>query len=262
MVKHSEPCPPRARAVRRWTPSAIRDLVDDLEGAYGRAEFGRDYDAMEELVSCILSQHTSDSNSYPAFERLRRAFPSWGQVVEAGPEGIAPFIRSAGLANQKSKSIVACLRSIHEKTGAYDIEFLRGFPMQEAVEWLVALPGVGRKTAAIVLCFGFGMDAIPVDTHVYRVSWRLGLIPESLSAAKAHDALLEIVPSAIAYRFHMALIHHGRAVCKAPLPKCEDCAVAACCPWLQQGGPNARRMELLASRASRKPPGSAAESNR
>jgi len=203
---------------------------------------------MEELVSCILSQHTSDANSFPAFYRLRDRYPTWDLMANATPEEIADEIRAAGLANQKAKSISRCLTVIHEKTGAYNIDFLGAMPILEARKWLTSLPGVGPKTASIVLCFAFGMDVIPVDTHVYRVAWRLGLIPEGVGEDKAHDLLLAKTPPGYSFRLHMDFIQHGRAVCRAPLPKCEACVIAEFCRWLRHKGPDRRQKELTSRR--------------
>ncbi len=206
-------------------------------------------DPVDELVACILSQHTSDSNSIPAFERLKATFPDWQLAVDAGEERIADVVRNAGLANQKSRSILRCLRQIHDLVGTYSLEHLRSMPMVDARNWLTALPGVGPKTASIVLCFSLGMEAIPVDTHVFRVSWRLGMVEQKAGEGKAHDTLLELVPPDLAFRFHMALIQHGRAVCKAPIPNCEACVVRAMCRWFAEDGPDRRKTELKAKRA-------------
>jgi len=203
---------------------------------------------MDELVSCIMSQHTSDANSFPAFTRLKETFPSWEDVVEAGPEALAGVIRKAGLANQKAKSIIACLKQIHEKTGKYSIEHLRPMPTMEARKWLMALPGVGPKTASIVLCFSMGRETIPVDTHIYRVSWRIGIIAEDLGEVKAHDVLLSLVPDDLAFRYHTDLIQHGRVICKAPLPNCQACPITDLCRWFAKGGPEKRKTELSISR--------------
>jgi endonuclease III len=208
------------------------------------------FDPLEELVSCILSQHTTDAKSFPAFTRLRESFEDWQDVVDAGPAKVAPVIWDAGLANGKSKYIVGSLIKIKEEFGDYTLEPLRRMPMLEARAWLMSLPGVGPKTASIVLCFALGRDAIPVDTHIYRVSWRIGLI-EEVGENKAHDLLLEVVPSELAFRYHTALIQHGRLVCKAPLPLCQDCTVTDLCKWYQQGGPERRKAELTSARKSK-----------
>ena len=226
----------------------VPELIDRLEEVYGKPRFISRFDPMEELVSCILSQHTADANSFPAFTNLRETFATWQDVVDAGPEAVAPVIRRAGLANQKAKSIVACLRAIHEQNGDYTLENLRDMPMREGRKWLESLPGVGPKTASIVLCFSFGMGAIPVDTHVYRVSWRIGLISPKIDEKKAHDALLELVPPELAFRFHVALIQHGRQTCKAPFPDCERCTIREHCKWLAHDGPAKARKAAKSSR--------------
>ncbi len=193
------------------------------------------FDPMEELVSCIMSQHTSDTNSFPTFTRLREAFPDWAVMAEAGAERVADVIRNAGLANQKAKSIVNSLIEIHRRTGEYSLEALRLMPYEDAYPWLLSLPGVGPKTASLVLCFSFGMDAIPVDTHVYRVSWRIGLIPEGIGEGKAHDLLRAAVPKGMGFRFHVALIQHGRTICKAPAPNCSACNLTDVCSYFRAG---------------------------
>ncbi len=212
----------------------VVELIERLEQVYGRPRMISRFDPMEELVSCILSQHTSDANSFPAFTRLREHFVDWDAVAHAPAPELADVIRGAGLANQKTKSIQACLREIKQRTGEYSLESLRGMSMQDARQWLMSLPGVGPKTAAIVLCFAFGQPAIPVDTHVYRVSWRLGLIPEKLGEGKAHDELLRLVPPELAFRFHVALIQHGRKVCRAPKPLCPNCGISDLCKWFSE----------------------------
>lgn len=214
----------------------VREIVSRLEARYGVTEWKARFEPMDELVSCILSQHTSDANSFPAFYKLKERFPDWQRVVDAGQDALAEVIRSAGLAKQKAKSIVACLREVHARNGDYTLGNLEGLSLPEARKWLESLPGVGPKTAAIVLCFAFGLPAIPVDTHIFRVSWRLGLIPKAAGEAKAHDLLLAIVPKELAFRFHMALIRHGRAVCKARKPRCGECPVREFCAWFASGG--------------------------
>jgi len=235
----------------RSKTSFALDIMERLEAVNGIAEISHQFDPMEELVSCILSQHTSDANSFPAFDKLREHYDDWQAVVDGGEGELAKVVRSAGLANQKSKSIIKCLKKIKERTGRYSIDFLREMPLAEARKWLTDLPGIGPKTASIVLCFRFGMDAIPVDTHVYRVAWRIGFIKEGIGETKAHDALEKIVPKGHAFRFHTDLIEHGRSICKAPLPRCEHCFVSEFCRWYKKGGPEKRREELMRARKKR-----------
>jgi endonuclease-3 len=218
------------------TGAEIRTLMTELEAVYGVARRLARFDPMDELVSCILSQHTSDKSSFPAFTHLRANFPEWSQVAELDLETLARAIAAAGLANQKAKAIKGCLRAIHERAGAYSLELLRTMPTLEARRWLLDLPGVGPKTASIVLCFSFGRETIPVDTHVYRVACRLGILPDNVNEAKSHDILLRIVPGDLAFRFHAALIQHGRNVCQAPIPRCLECPVSTRCLWFAEEG--------------------------
>lgn len=214
---------------RRPKPEDVRRLIEALEELHGRPRFVNRFDPMEELVSCILSQHSADANSFPAFMKLRSTYPDW-EVVAALPESeLADVIRKAGLANQKARSIKASLKAIHDATGEYSLEHLRSMTLDAARTWLLKLPGVGPKTAAIVLCFAFGRHAIPVDTHVHRVGVRLGLIPFGMDENKAHDWTLEVVPEDMAFRFHVTLIQHGRKVCRAPKPLCQNCPVTDSC---------------------------------
>jgi endonuclease-3 len=210
---------------------AVVELLEKLEAAHGRTDWSPRLDPLEELVCCILSQHSNDKVSFPAFDRLRATYPTWEEVVAAGPERVEEVVRTAGLARQKSRSIVECLRRIHAATGAYSLDFLNDLSNEDARRWLLGLPGVGPKTAAIVLSFALGRGVVPVDTHVFRVSWRLGCIPKSAGEAKAHQLLDAIVPGDLAYRWHMALIRHGRSVCAARRPQCASCSVSDRCAY-------------------------------
>jgi endonuclease-3 len=208
----------------------LRTIANRLERAFGPLEPPRASDPLEELVWTVLSQHTSDLNSERAFHALRAAYPTWEEVVAARPADLADVIRSGGLANTKAARIRAILREIAEREGAYDLASLRGRDDADARAYLTTLPGVGPKTAAVVMAFALGRDAIPVDTHVHRVSRRLGLIPTKASAERAHDILAETVPDQLKTPLHVGLIRLGREICKAPLPRCADCPLADLCP--------------------------------
>lgn len=196
----------------------------------GPLTWHRRHDPVSELVVTILSQHTSDVNAGKAFRKLREAFPTWEEVMEAGPEGILPYIQMAGLGRIKAPRIIGALKRIVELRGSFDLSFLGEMPMQEAKAWLRAIPGVGPKTAGIVLCFSFGMPAMAVDTHVHRVATRLGLIGPKTSADAAHELLESLVPPERVYPFHIYLITHGRRVCRAQHPLCGQCVLARLCP--------------------------------
>lgn len=205
-----------------------------LEAYHGRKHF-KPHDGMDELVSCILSQNTTDANRDRAFAALKARYPTWDAVAHADPDELIDVIRPAGLANSKGPNIQAALRAIHAQRGAYNIDFLKALPPQEALAWLLTLPGVGRKTASIVLCFGFGMAAFPVDTHVLRVGQRIGFLPPRISADNAHLVMEAIVPPEDYYSFHLQLIYHGRRVCKARAPLCSLCPIQPWCDYYQSG---------------------------
>lgn len=208
----------------------LRAINRRLEQRFGPLEPPRATDPLEELVWTVLSQHTSDLNAERAFHALRAAYPTWDSVVRARPDRVADAIRSGGLANTKAVRIQEILREIAEREGGYDLSRLRDASDPEVRGYLTTLPGVGPKTAAVVMAFALGRDAIPVDTHVHRVSRRLGLIPPKASAERAHDILAELVPDELKTPLHVGLIRLGREVCKAPLPRCEDCPLVDLCP--------------------------------
>jgi endonuclease-3 len=178
-------------------------------------------------VRTVLSQNTNDRNRDVAYDRLRERFPSWEAVRDAPTSEVIEAIRPGGLAQQKGPRIQQILRQIGD---SIDLDWLADDPREEAIAYLTALPGVGRKTAACVLMFSFGRPEIPVDTHVYRVGGRLRLFPPNASPERAHDEMLAITDPADAYELHMNLIRHGREICR-PLPRCERCDLRRMCPW-------------------------------
>jgi endonuclease-3 len=218
------------RAAPAATRERIREIVRRLREAYGATPWRPHQDATAELVLTILSQNTSDANSGRAFVRLLRRFPDWRAVMEAPLTEVVDAIQPGGLAPTKAPRIQAALREIYARTGGFDLSFLGSLPLEEARAWLRSLPGVGPKTAACVLLFALGMPALPVDTHVHRVATRLGLVPETLPAERAHDALEQMVAPGDVYDFHLALIKHGRRTCSARRPRCEECTLRDLCP--------------------------------
>lgn len=204
-----------------------------LRQTYGELIWEQTQDAMDELVSCILSQNTSDNNRDRGFFALKERYPTWQSVVDAPTEELIETIRMAGLANQKAPRIQNVLRVIQEERGSYDIEFLRDMEVDEARHWLVSLDGIGPKTAAIVLCFSFNRPAFPVDTHIHRVGMRIGFLPDKISADKAHPVMEAIVPGEDHYQFHIHLIRHGRTICKARTPLCDRCPLTQYCDYYQ-----------------------------
>lgn len=225
---------PVSRCVPENVPSAPERAVwvcDRLDATQGEPAWKPHGDPLDALVLTILSQHTSDRNSERAFDNLRRAFPTWNAVREAPVGEIKNAIRCGGLADSKAPRIQTVLRSVFERTGATDLEFLRDLPTEEARAYLQSFPGVGPKTAACVLLFSLGRPVLPVDTHVFRVSHRVGLIRKQLGEARAHDALQAQLPPGRVYAFHVHLIRHGRRVCTALRPLCSACVLRTRCDF-------------------------------
>jgi len=185
--------------------------------------------AVDELVSTILSQNTNDVNRDRAFHALRAKFPTWESVRDAKTDDVIDAIRPAGLANQKGPRIQKVLRAITEERGSLNLDFLKGLPLEEARAWLTKFNGVGPKTAAIVLCFSLDMPAFPVDTHIYRVSGRIGLRPEKMTVEQAHPHLESVFPPETYYAAHLNIIRLGREVCNARKPNCAICPILKLC---------------------------------
>lgn len=210
-----------------------RDVLGALEGLYGRVERRVRLGPVDELVATVLSQHTSDVNTARAFASLKAAFPTWDAVVSAPTEEVEDAIRSGGLAAQKAPRIQAILAEVERTYGDYSLDDLRALPVCEARAALTSMHGVGPKTASCVLLFSMGMPALPVDTHVHRVSRRLGLIGDRSSAEAAHEALeAQLAKDADdVYSFHMLMIKHGREICVARQPRCARCGLLSICEY-------------------------------
>ncbi|HMZ06763.1 MAG TPA: endonuclease III [Anaerolineales bacterium] len=187
--------------------------------------------AIDELVSTILSQNTNDVNRDRAFEALRAKFPTWEAVRDAQEKDVVSAIKPAGLANQKGPRIQQVLHAITEERGSLDLSFLAEMTVEDARNWLTKFNGVGPKTAAIVLCFSLNMPAFPVDTHVYRVTGRIGLRPEKMTVEQAHPHLEGAFPPETYYAAHLNLIRLGREVCNARKPLCPKCPISKLCDY-------------------------------
>ena len=202
-----------------------------LVGAYGEPDWRQHLPSVDELVSTILSQNTSDGNRDKGFYALKERYPDWESVMDAPVDDIRDTIRPAGLANQKAPRIQNALRVVEAESGRMDLDFLEEMTLEEAIQWLVAIKGVGRKTASIILLFAYGRPAFPVDTHVHRVTGRLGLIGPKVTADKAHKILENMGDPHTYYAFHLNLIRHGRQVCVARNPKCLQCPLTDHCNY-------------------------------
>lgn len=210
----------------------IRRIIELLEREYGVPKRSGRSDPLESLIVTILSQNTNDVNRDKAYQRLRQRFRTWQEIHDAPEEEIAGAIRVGGLANIKSKRIKEILHSIREESGDFDLSFLRDLPPEEAEKTLLSYKGVGLKTAKVVLMFSLGKNVFPVDTHIHRLSRRLGLVPERATREKTHELMGNLVPPEKMYPFHLNLIAHGRKICAARNPLCPHCPLSPLCPKL------------------------------
>jgi endonuclease-3 len=199
--------------------------------AFGEPLWRNPLPPVDELVSTILSQNTNDINRDRAFEALKRKYPGWESVRDANSAEVIATIRVAGLANQKGPRIQQVLRAITAERGSLDLSFLASLPLEEARSWLMKFNGVGPKTAAIVLCFSLNRPAFPVDTHIYRVTGRIGLRPEKMTVEQAHPYLESLFPPETYYAAHLNIIRLGREICAARKPNCPVCPVRALCDY-------------------------------
>jgi len=206
-----------------------------LRQEYGEPEWVPNKDPIGTLVQTVLSQNTSDSNSGRAYKSLRDAFPAWESLLKSDVEAVAESIKWGGLNRVKAARIKQIIRLIAEKRGAVTLNFLEKMSMQDSEKWLLELPGVGLKTARCVQLFSLGMPALPVDTHVLRVSKRLGIIGGSAAADEAHRLLQERVKPGDVYHFHILMIMHGRKVCHARTPDCPHCVLRGHCDYHSRG---------------------------
>lgn len=218
----------------RQDKKRVEKVVTRLEKLYDSRLARPVFDPLEELISCILTQNSTDNVAFPTFEKLRKKYPTWEEIAGLSVSALEKEIRPVGLSKQKARAILGTLKEVYKKVGKYSINFLEGYTTEDAMKWLQSLPGVGPKTSAIVMMFSFNRDVIPVDTHVFRVAYRLGFIEKKIGPAKAHDELLKIVPVHLAKTFHIVLIQHGRKVCKALKPQCDKCVVSGMCEWYKE----------------------------
>ena len=232
-------------------------MCDRLDDEYGLLEWRSHGEPLGALVATILSQHTSDRNSERAFDNLRRAFPTWDAVREAPVGEIADAIRAGGLADAKAPRIKSVLEAIHERRGETSLDFLGQMPTDEARAYLLEFYGVGPKTMACVMMFSLCRPVLPVDTHVFRVSHRLGLIEKRIGEAKAHAALEGLVSAERVYPFHVHMIRHGRRVCHSQRPRCGACVLRERCDYYQSGAAAAGGAVLSAAADGQETPDAA-----
>ncbi len=206
-----------------------------LVQAYGELPLVPRREPMHELISTMLSHRTTEQEEARAFERMWARFGSWEAIRDAPLDALIDAIAPANFAEAKAPNIQETLRRIIAERGEPSIDFLRDLPTESALAWLMALPGVGVKTASLVLLFCFGKPVLPVDTHVHRVSGRLGLIGPKVSASAAHKVLLDLLPHepTVLFNFHKAMLRHGQQVCVWGTPRCARCPLTDLCDWFR-----------------------------
>ena len=214
----------------KLTPETVHWLHERLAAAYPEPRHTSFGSGLDQLIATVLSQHTNDDNSEEAFRRLKRRFPKWAQVSAASETDIADTIRVAGLANVKSVRIKEILARVLADQGRYSLASLSRKSLEEGRKYLLSLPGVGDKTACCVLLFAYNKPAFPVDTHILRVTRRLGLLPPKATADDAHARLAQAVPPRLCHPLHLLIIRHGRDTCHARNPACARCVLRERCP--------------------------------
>ena len=216
----------------------VQPLIRRLNEYYPVFKPKKRRDPLDELIITVLSQATNDRNSFEAFKRLKSRFKTWEEILDADIDEVEEAITIGGLAPTKSKRIRNLIRTIADRNRAsmrlkkgspYHLDFLAGMELDEARKWLTSLDGVGEKTAACVLLFSLQMPAFPIDTHVHRILIRQGIIPQNMTAEKAHGEMYKIVPPDDRYRFHVNLIQYGREICHARNPECGICVIRKTC---------------------------------
>jgi endonuclease-3 len=262
--KPADPARAWARRLARWRPGLVDDTLAAMREMYGTPVWQRVHDPTSELVLTILSQNSADINAERAFDALRERWPSappetqagkvtrpgwgglgigqasapdWGAVEAVSLDELIDVIRPGGLAPQKAPRIQASLARIREERGDYSLEFLGELAPADALAWLTSIPGIGRKTASVVLLFSFGMPLMPVDRHVERVAKRIGLIPPKATALQAHDLFLALLAPEQAHEAHVNLITHGRQTCHSLRPACGRCAISGRCRYFDRKAP-------------------------
>ena len=227
------------------SPSKVETICSLLFSKYGQPQWKGGRDPLSELIATILSQNTSERNSHRAFLNLKRRFPTWEEVRKAPQGEIAEAIKVGGLSAQKAKRIKSLLGRIYEEEGVLDLSFLANMEVNRVQRYLLRFKGVGPKTAACVVLFSLGKPSMPVDTHILRVTKRLGLVPQRASAVQAQAALEGILPSPLIYPLHLGFIEHGRRVCKAKRPLCTDCVLRSECDYPEKTNLLKKRLDTV-----------------
>lgn len=225
--------------------TSIPYIIQNLRAVYGVPKLTHGLDPLDVLIETILSQSTTNANSKRAFESLKQRFPDWELARRARVGSIEAAIKSGGLAKQKSVRIKELLNEIHKRRGSLDLAFLKTAPLEEASAFLGSFKGVGPKTVACTLLFAFNRPLFPIDTHIFRIARRLGLIPEKCSDEEAHQLMSELIPPTRYFEVHINLIRLGRQVCRPSDPLCERCCLVDYCEYYAERGMSSVRVNRL-----------------
>lgn len=216
------------------TKNNLTNIIKILENDYGIPEKSGFKEPLDELVFTILSQNTNDKNRDRAWSELKKNFHNYESILNSSEKELVKTIRIAGLAEQKSKNIFGILRQLKKENGKLSLKFLKNYNKERAREYLLSFKGVGAKTAACVMLFSLKKPAFPVDTHIFRVSKRLGLIPKKTTPNKAHEIMEGLVPEKKYHSFHINLIRLGRKLCHPSKPECPQCPLRTLCNFYKQ----------------------------
>jgi endonuclease III len=210
-------------------------VYERLLKTYGEHPLVPRREPMHELISTILSHRTTQKNEDIAYNNMWKRFGSWDAIRSAPLDALTEAIEPSNFPEVKAPYIKGVLDRIYTARGEYSIDFLRDLSAEEGLDWLMSLPGVGIKTASLVLLFCFSKPIMPVDTHVHRVSQRLGLIGPKVTPNAAHTVLLGLLPHEphILFNFHIDMLRHGQKVCIWGTPRCDKCPLTDLCDWYQ-----------------------------
>jgi endonuclease-3 len=225
-----------AAELTSFSDPKLLEVYDILIKTYGERPLVPRREPMHELISTMLSHRTTQKNEALAYERMMDRFGSYEAVQKAPVAELTEAIAPANFAEAKAPNIQKTLKAIYDERGEYSIDFLNDLPVEEAMVWLDSLPGVGIKTASLVMLFCFAKPVLPVDTHVHRVSQRIGFIGPKVGTEAAHHLLLDMLPKIpfVLFNFHVANLKHGQQLCVWGTPKCGPCPLKHLCNWYQE----------------------------